>query len=177
MDPRSEAKASTLRATAATYLRIFATLNPDSISHVIDEKKYKHVFAPASLNLPGPFDWATFVAHLAHMRELLRGFPVRPKQTWPNPLLNQVVVWADSQAEFHEEVKDGDGNGEEGEDIWEFRGEYIWVLTMDANGEKVEQVLEFLDSKATDRMRELLARASKRKEEVEGKKVKGVIDF
>ncbi|RYP78336.1 hypothetical protein DL769_003214 [Monosporascus sp. CRB-8-3] len=169
-----EARASTLVATATTYLQVFATLDPNSISHVISEKKYKHTFAPASVTLPGPFDWAGFAAHLAHLRGLLRGFPVRAKQTWPNSLLNQVVVWGDSRAEFHEEVKDYDGEGKEGEDEWDYRGEYMWVLTMDARGEKVERVLEFVDSKATDRMSALLARASRRKEEVEGKKVEGV---
>ncbi|RYO79671.1 hypothetical protein DL766_006096 [Monosporascus sp. MC13-8B] len=113
-----------------------------------NEKKYKHAFAPASLNFPGPFDCAKFATHMAHLRGLLRGFPVRASEVRPNPWLSQVAVWADSRAEFHDEVGDGDGDGEEGEGEWEFRGEYMRVLTMDVSGEKVEQVLEFLDSKA-----------------------------
>ncbi|CAJ2511134.1 Uu.00g067590.m01.CDS01 [Anthostomella pinea] len=166
-EPQPEARptASTLTATAMAYLKVFKTLDPDTIAP-IQADNYKHTFAPASLHPPGPFTRETFAHHLTQTRELLRSFPVRVKQLWPNPSLNQVIVWSDSETEFHEHVKDsnGDGDGDE----WKYRGEYMWLLAMDKNGEKVEHVLEFLDSKGTDQLRALMVRARKRKEEVEG---------
>jgi hypothetical protein len=74
-------------------------------------------------------------------------------------VLKQVVIWADSETEFHPHVRDNDD-----EDEWKYRGEYVFILTMDQSGEKIEHVLEFVDSKGTERLRGLMARAWKKEE-------------
>ena len=56
---------------------------------------------------------------------------------------------------FRDDVKDAGLSDEE----WSYRGEYIFILTMDESQEKIIRVLEFVDSKGTDRLRELMARA------------------
>lgn len=159
---------STLIATATAYMQVFATLDPSTVSSIQSEN-YKHEFAPASLNPPHPFTRETFAAHLTHLRKILRSFPVRFKQVWPNPSLNQVIIWSDSETEFHGNVKDNDS-----EEEWKYKGEYIWVLTMDQGGGKVEHVLEFLDSKGTENLRGLMARAFKKKEELDRHENEGV---
>ncbi|KAF7341982.1 hypothetical protein MVEN_01785200 [Mycena venus] len=152
-----------LLATAATFIQVFASLNPDTIAP-IQAENYRQEFAPASANGPPPRSRDEFAAHLRHLGEILSGFPVRAKQTWPNPSLRQVVVWADSETQFYPQFKDNDD-----EEEWRYRGEYMFILTMDQTGEKIEHVLEFLDSKGTERLRGLMARARKMKEAVEGK--------
>ncbi|KAI0129624.1 hypothetical protein BJ170DRAFT_617053 [Xylariales sp. AK1849] len=163
MESPSHPTPPTLVATATAYMRVFTTLDPNTIISVLSED-YKHVFAPASLNPPGPFTRDGFFSHLTQLQGILRSFPVQFKQTWPNPSLNQIVIWADSETEFHDHVKDNDDVEE-----WKFRGEYLWVLTMNLTGEKVEHVLEFLDSKATEQLRGLMARAFKKLAESDGK--------
>lgn len=71
-----------------------------------------------------------------------------------------MVVWATSETRFHDEVMDGGIAAEE----WKYRGEYIFILSMDEKGEKIERVVEFVDSKGTDRLRVLMARAKKNRE-------------
>ena len=149
-------------------MKVFTTLDQNTIS-AIQSENYKHEFAPACLNPPPAFNRETFASHLAQISGILRSFPVRFKQTWPNPSLHQVIIWSDSETHFHDHVKDSDDEQE-----WAYRGEYIWVLTMDQSGEKVEKVLEFLDSKSTEKLMGLMARAFKKKEEVEGVKNEGV---
>lgn len=56
---------------------------------------------------------------------------------------------------FRDDVKDGGLSDEE----WSYRGEYIFIFTMDESQEKIIRVLEFVDSKGTDRLRGLMARA------------------
>lgn len=164
MQSQTETPASTLVATATAYMKVFTTLDPTVFSSILSEN-YKHEFAPASLNPPQPFTRDGFAAHITRLRGVLRSFPVRMKQTWPNPSLNQVIIWADSETEFYESVKDKNA-----EDGWKFNGEYIWVLTMDQSGEKIEHVLEFLDSKATEKIRVAMASAFKKREELDGVK-------
>lgn len=58
-----------------------------------------------------------------------------------------------------DEVMDLDGMTEQD---WRYEGEYIFVLDFEENerGEqKVKRILEFVDSKGTERLRELMARA------------------
>ncbi|KAJ7366999.1 hypothetical protein DFH08DRAFT_1004829 [Mycena albidolilacea] len=187
-----------LLSTAATYLQVFSTLDPDVIAPIQSET-YRHEFAPASANQevrdllseptlmgtcwlstfhiqslewarladraplaanpPAPRSREEFAAHIRHLGGILRSFPVRAKQTWPNPVLKQVVIWADSETEFHPHVRDNDD-----EDEGKYRGEYVFILTMDQSGEKIEHVLEFVDSKGTERLRGLMARAWKKEE-------------
>lgn len=148
-----------LLSTAATYLQVFSTLDPDVIAPIQSKTTYRHEFAPASANPPAPRSREEFAAHIRHLGGILRSFPVRAKQTWPNPVLKQVVIWADSETEFHPHVRDNDD-----EDEWKYRGEYVFILTMDQSGEKIEHVLEFVDSKGTERLRGLMARAWKKEE-------------
>lgn len=162
MDPIAQPTVSTLLATATAFMKVFETLDPSTIVPV-QSSNYKHVFAPESLNVPGPLDRDDFAHHLTRINGILRSFPVRFKEAWPNPSLSQVVIWSDSETQFHDHVKDNDD-----EEEWKFKGEYMWVLTMDESGQKVEHVLEFLDSKKTEVLRVLMARAFKKKEEVDG---------
>lgn len=144
-------------------MQVFTTLDPAALPRPVFGAGYRHAMAPASLGIRGEKDAAGFTTHLGSLRGVLRTFPVYPKESWPNPALRQVVIWAESRPEFHAHVRDSDG------DEWtSFRGEYMFVLTMDAAGQHVERVVEFLDSKATGQLMGLIARALKRKEEVEG---------
>lgn len=166
--------AETLLATANKYLEIFVSLDPAAVL-AITTPDYAHKMAPASTGLTkdGPMDQAHFADHLGGLRGLLRSFPVIAREIWPNPTLRQVVIWADSRTEWHEHVKDG--AGDEGESEWAFRGEYLFTLFMDPSGARVERVVEFLDSKATETLVGLFGRALKRKAEVEGKRPDGVL--
>ncbi|KPM42170.1 hypothetical protein AK830_g4376 [Neonectria ditissima] len=149
-------------------MQVFTTLDPSVFPSILSDD-YKHEFAPASLNPPQPFDREGFTAHVKRLQGVLRSFPVRMKETWPNPSLNQVVIWADSETNFHDHVEDSDDAEE-----WKLHGEYMWVLTMDESGEKITHVLEFLDSKVTEKIRGLMARAFKKKQELEGSRTEKV---
>ncbi|KAF8158957.1 hypothetical protein K438DRAFT_1860675 [Mycena galopus ATCC 62051] len=145
-----------LLATASAYLQVFSSLDPDVIAPIQSET-YLQEWAPASVNPPRPRNHEEFAAHLRHLGGILSSFPVQAKQTWPNPALRQVLVWADSETVFHPHVKDN-----EDEEEWKYKGEYMFVLTMDQSGEKIEHVLEFVDSKGTETLRGLMARAWKK---------------
>ncbi|KAF4472031.1 hypothetical protein FALBO_1045 [Fusarium albosuccineum] len=160
MQPEDTPPASTLVATAEAYMQVFTTLDPETISEILSQD-YKHDLAPSSTNFPAPFDREGFMAHIKNLSTLLRSFPVRSKQTWPNPSLRQVLIWADSETIFHDHLRDSDG------EEWTSRGEYMWLLTMDKTGHKVEQVLEFLDSKSVDEIRGPMTRALARKKSLD----------
>lgn len=157
----------TLTATAKSYLKLFDTLDPGVIA-AVQGPNYTHTNAPSSLSPPGPFTAATFADHLALLRNILVGFPISIKKLWPNPHLRQVVVWTTSVTQFHDHVKDNEDDAE-----WEVEGEYIFVLEMDESGKKVESVLEFLDSKVTEQLGLLAARAFAKKAAADGKGIEG----
>lgn len=169
----------TLLATADTYFQIFTSLDP-AAALAITSENYSHTMAPASLGITNtdtnekenkpPMDQAHFASHLAGLRGVLQSFPVIARETWPNPTLRQVVVWADARPEWHAHVKDGSGGDGNGKEWEEFRGEYIFVLFMDETGEKVQRCVEFLDSRATGTLMGLMRRALRRKAEVEGER-------
>ncbi|KAK6375074.1 hypothetical protein LTR64_003192 [Lithohypha guttulata] len=164
MQPDPQSVTSGLLQTATTYLKVFSALDPSVIAH-IQSDTYTHDFGPASTNLPSPLSRKEFNAHVSQIREVMHSFPVIPKKMWANPSLHQVVVWATAIPEFHEHVKDGDDDKKC--DEWFYQGEYIYVLTMDPTGEKVENVLEFVDSKGTEHIKSLMARAWKNKGNVD----------
>lgn len=69
---------------------------------------------------------------------------------------NRVIVWAGGEAFFKDEFKDEGATVE----AWTYVGEYMFVFTLDESGEKIERVMEFLDSKAADHARDLMKRAA-----------------
>ncbi|KAH7194435.1 hypothetical protein DER44DRAFT_903125 [Fusarium oxysporum] len=119
---------------------------------------YNHRFAPISANLPGPMDRHGLIARLKHVVEVMSSFTVTIKQTWPNPSLRQVLVWAESETNFHKHLRDSDDYEE-----WMKRGEYMFLMTLDESGEKITDVLEFVDSKATEEIVVMVARALEKK--------------
>lgn len=56
---------------------------------------------------------------------------------------NRVIVCARSEGKFREEAKDAGLIGEE----WCYRGKYVFIFTINESGEKIESVVEFMDSK------------------------------
>jgi len=85
---------------------------------------------------------------------------VTAKEVMEDANENKVIVWATSQAHFYDEVKDGGLSEEE----WAYKGEYVFILSMNKDGDKIERIVEFVDSKGTERLRGLMQRARGNKE-------------
>jgi hypothetical protein len=144
------------RKTVLSYLEGFKTLSPDMFLAFLAPTAI-HRFAPASLSPPEPMSPKAFASHLDKLQEVLAEFPVLPKEIFDNEEKGQVTIWATSQAKFKEECKD-DGLTEE---EWAYEGEYIFIFTLDESKEMIVDIVEFLDSKGTERLRELMVRARK----------------
>lgn len=157
--------------TALKFIEAFDTLSIDTFL-ALQATTCHHIFAPTSLPPPAPLDNAGFAAHLKGLRTILEAFPVHAKEIVEDQEKNQVVIWATSETKFFDAVKDSGLSDEE----WIYRGEYIFILTMDKSQEKIERVIEFLDSKATERLRELMRRAKDNKQKIDGVRVDGHFD-
>jgi hypothetical protein len=140
--------------TAKSFLEGFADLSSERHLSVRSEDCI-HCFAPASLESLEPKDNASFAAHLTRLREVMVGFSVTPKEMIDSANENTVTVWATSEAKFHPELQDSGLLP----DKWAYRGEYIFILSMDPTGKKIHRIVEFLDSKATERLFGLVERA------------------
>ncbi|KAL9564790.1 hypothetical protein ACKAV7_011242 [Fusarium commune] len=147
----------TATATATAYIDVFRTLDTEALPRILSDE-YSHRFAPTSANLPGPMDNHGLVARLKHVGEVMSSFTATVKQMWPNPSLRQVLVWADSETNFHRHLRDSDDDKE-----WTKRGEYMFLMTMNESGGRIMDVLEFVDSKATEEIVGLVARALEKK--------------
>jgi ketosteroid isomerase-like protein len=135
--------------TAKRYMGHFATLDMEVLKETLSED-FEQIFAPASINPPGPFDKAGFLQHHEKLIEVMSGFPVTVKEYIVGE--KGVVVWATAKTQWRPELVDSDG--------WEYQGEYVFMLDMDESGEKITRIVEFLDSKATaDKLVGLLKRA------------------
>ncbi|OJJ07228.1 hypothetical protein ASPVEDRAFT_46577 [Aspergillus versicolor CBS 583.65] len=150
--------------TVQKFISYFATLDQTILESILADNYY-HQFAPASINPPGPFDRAGFLAHTSGLNRIMTGFPVFAKEYIESDSGNQVVVWATSKTQFREEVRDDGIPREE----WEYAGEYVFMFTMDESGEKVVRCIEFLDGGATPRLLELAKRARGNLEKIETK--------
>lgn len=148
--------------TAKSYIAFFATLDSSLLSPLLSDETFTHVMAPASLAIPA-LSKAEFLAHSAGLGRIMSGFPVFAKEYLECESGNSVVVWATSRTNFREEVKLGEEGG------WEYEGEYVFMLTMDASGKKVVRVVEVLDSLKTERdLIPLMSRAKSRAAALEG---------
>ncbi|KAI1011875.1 hypothetical protein LB503_004518 [Fusarium chuoi] len=147
---------STLIATATAYIDVFRTLDTEALSRILSDE-YSHRFAPASANLPGSMDCYGLIARLNQVGEVMPSFTVTIRQMWPNPSLRQVLVGADSETNFHRQLRDSDDDEE-----WTKRGEYMFLMAMNESGEKIADVLEFVDSRATEEIVDMVGRALKK---------------
>lgn len=140
---------STHRNTALSLISGFEDLSIDKLVST-RSPTCTHHFAPASLHM-GTKDNDAFTEHIKHLRQVIAQFPVTPKDVMEDEKQHKVMVWATGRPEFYAAVKD---------DEWEDWGnEYIFVLTMNEAGDRVEEIVEFLDSKSTERGRALVKRA------------------
>ncbi len=160
--------ASTLRTTAERYISAFETLDSDLFLSLQSPSAYSHTFGPASASPPPPQDGEHFAQHIADLRGIMRGFPVYTQQMYVNEAARQVVLHATSETWFHDEIKDNDIP----ESDWLYHGEYIFILDMDDSGEKITRVFEFLDSKGTDALRQLMKRARANEAKLKNKEVR-----
>jgi hypothetical protein len=140
--------------TARTFLAAFGDLSVTTHLSIRSDDCIQ-IFRPGSVGIPEPQDNATFASHLSHISEVMSGFPVTAREMIDSENEKAVTIWATSNAQFLPELKDQGLTAAE----WTFQGEYIFVLHMDDSGRKIKRVLEFVDSKATDRLRALMARA------------------
>ncbi|MCJ1432762.1 hypothetical protein MMC27_002119 [Xylographa pallens] len=124
-----------------------------------------HTFLPASI-APPPKDNTAFSEHINRLREIMPKFPVITKDVMEDEEKNMAIVHAISQAHFYESVKD---EGIPPND-WNYQGEYIFMLTMTDAGDKVKKVVEFVDSKGTERLLGLITRARANKEKSDTEK-------
>jgi hypothetical protein len=114
-----------------------------------------HIFAPSSLPLPTSLSNTSLLNHLAtNLTPILSVFPTTAKEIHINEAGRQITLWATSKPEFRKEVMDGDVSE------WDYTGEYIYMLDVDEDG-KIVRVLEFLDSKTTERLSMMMARAKR----------------
>jgi len=142
------------RETALKFIGGFEHLSTEGLVDTRSESCI-HTFAPASCSPPPDLSNAAFADHLTHLRHILKAFPVTPTDVMEDAEQNRVIILATSRTVFHEHVMD-QGLAEE---EWTYRGEYVFFLTMDESGRKIVKIVEFLDSKGTDKLRGLMARA------------------
>ncbi|CAJ0547007.1 Ff.00g016340.m01.CDS01 [Fusarium sp. VM40] len=152
---------STLVATASAFLQVYTTLDTEALSRILSDN-YVLEFAPTSMNLPGPLDRDAQLARINSIKDVMSSFPVKTKHIWPNPSLRQVLVWAHSETRFFDHLKLSDKEAE-----WDLKGEYMFLMTMDESGEKIEHVLEFLDSKATGNIVLAVGKAMEKKKSLD----------
>ncbi|KAI1842455.1 hypothetical protein JX265_010386 [Neoarthrinium moseri] len=144
--------------TAKKYIDHFATLDTQILESILADD-YSHEFGPASIQhlTPPSFDKRGKIEHMQRLRRILSGFPVTAKQYIDSEESNKVVIWATSKTVFRAEAMDDSISPSE----WEFNGEYVFILSMDANGDKITRTVEFLDSKETvDKLLVLMKKAN-----------------
>lgn len=151
---------STLLATATAYLEVYTTLDTEACSALLSDD-FRLEMAPASASLP-TLDREACISRVSAIKEVMSTFPVTIINSWPNASLRQVLVWAKSEAHFHDHLKDGKTTE------WNLKGEYMFLMTMDESRMKVEHVLEFVDSKATADITAIVFRALEEKKTPSG---------
>lgn len=150
--------------TAKAYIEHFTMLDSELLASLLADN-YAHIMAPASLAIDS-LTKESFLEHNQNMRKIMSGFPVHGKEYIESEVANTVVVWATSRTEFKDEVQ------REGED-WDYEGEYVFMLEMDATGEKIVRCVEFLDSLKTQNGLRPLAKKAKERVAGGGSEKKG----
>lgn len=142
------------RSTALTFLESYHDIDIEA-NLALRTPDCRHEIVPASMNYPimDNKQWAAFAAST---KSLVEKFPVNAKEIFENEGSNQMTIWATAEAVFRKEATDD----ESGLD-WSFHGEYIFILQFDQMGNRIERIVEFLDSKKTTEAQKLFDRAKR----------------
>jgi hypothetical protein len=132
---------STRCETALAYLASFEHLDTKILAG-LRTSICKHIFAPVSYQDPIPLSNEEFAAQLSKIKGVIVKFAVKVKEVMEDPVQNRVMIWADGEPTWANECMD-DGLSEE---EWAYRAEYMFVLSMDESEEKIERIVEFLDT-------------------------------
>lgn len=148
--------ASVRLQTAEKFVSHFTNLD-EGILETLLADDYTHQYAPSSIPNQGPFDKKGLINFVIGLKQIIKTYPMTIKESIDSESRHVVTVWTTGQASVHDELKD---EGSPKED-WEYTGEYMFLLYMNEEGDKVVKTVEFLDSKATaDRLVAIVARAS-----------------
>lgn len=149
------------RQTALAFLETFQDLDVDA-NLALRAPDCVHQMAPASLGNPADgMNNDQFGAHCRGLKLILAHLPVAPKQVFHYPGSNIVTIWATSEATFRPEVMDDELQ-------WEYHGEYVFVFTLNQNGDRIQHIVEFLDSQKVAQVGVLLKRAKENLQKAKG---------
>ncbi|EXJ64791.1 hypothetical protein A1O7_01129 [Cladophialophora yegresii CBS 114405] len=108
----------------------------------------QHYFAPASLGIERKNN-EQFRSHVKSLQNVIEGIHVTTKDIYEGN--HQITVWATGKTKFKETAKASDPGLD-----WTYEGEYVFIFTFDRAGERIQQILEFLDSKKVEEVRRLI---------------------
>jgi hypothetical protein len=146
--------------TAKSFIDAYSGLRVEDFLPLLADD-YSHSFAPASAERLTTKNKTEIAELISALHGVMRGFSVSIKEAIDSESSNKVVIWATSEALFREEAKDAGAP----EEAWKYTGEYVLIFTTDDSGERITRLVEFVDTKGTDRMMELVVRAMKNMEE------------
>lgn len=141
--------ASTQRRTALAFIAAFENMDVDA-SIAVRSPRCTHQILPTSLGI-GTKNNEDFRKHLTGLMPLIDKFPVTPIDILESG--NIVTIRATSEARFRPAIMDGHP------DDWQYHGEYLFVFQMNEAGDKIDRILEFLDSTKVVDLRTLQQRA------------------
>ncbi|ETI28735.1 hypothetical protein G647_01186 [Cladophialophora carrionii CBS 160.54] len=135
------------RQTALALLDTFKDLDYEA-NIALRTADCQHTFAPASLGI-GAKNNEQFESHMKSVQRVIEGIPVTAKQIYEGN--NQITVWATGRTKFKEAAKASDPDLD-----WSYEGEYIFIFTFNDAGDRIQHILEFLDSKKVEEARRLI---------------------
>ncbi|KAH0836290.1 hypothetical protein FOPE_04499 [Fonsecaea pedrosoi] len=141
------------RSIAIAFLDTFKDLDLEA-NLALRTADCVHTIAPATLGVRPNMSNHDFGAHLLSLKEFILAIPVTPKKIYEGG--NLVTVWATSETTFREQAKDKDSTVD-----WSYEEEYIFVFTFNQTGDRIQHILEFVDSKKVENARVLFQRAAR----------------
>ncbi|KAF2218954.1 hypothetical protein BDZ85DRAFT_165595, partial [Elsinoe ampelina] len=129
--------------TAKRLLDAYSTLSVDAILSPLSNTHFKHQILPASLGMPARSK-DDFSKHAAGITSVFETFRMEPQQIFEDEVRNAVVIHAKMIGTLAK------GMGE-----WE--NECVMMIRLDASGEEVVEVQEFVDSHKAKMMKEKMA--------------------
>lgn len=144
------------RDKALAFLATFEHLDADA-NVALRAPDCRHTMAPTSLNAPQGLTNEQFHNHLTSLQSVIASLSVTVKEIFAVEGSSQVTVWATSEATFRPEAMDDELEKEGGS--WMYRGEYMFVFVFDEAGERIERIVEFIDSMKFGEVMALIERA------------------